>query len=134
MLSSGTCKYEGKTLFLAAGMLLHAVWKATVCWSAISPFLIGLLQMTGQIYEFPFLLILVFRCSVSLQILIFKPQIFLAGELECTLNCLSLNEGLWLWWTDAFWPFMIALAASLELLNEWKFSNKVTVPTDKCLF
>lgn len=134
MLSCGTCNYEGKTLSLAAGMVLHAVWKVTVCCSAISTFLIGLLLMTGRLWESPSFQILVFRCSVSLQILVFKPQIFLARELECTLNCPSLNEGLWLWWTDAFWPFMIALSASLELLNEWKFYNRVTVPTDKSLF
>lgn len=75
-----------------------------------------------------------FQMFSFLQILIFKPQIFLAGELECTLNCLSLNEGLWLWSMDAFWPLMIALAASPGLLNEWKFYNRVTEPTDKCLF
>lgn len=125
---------RAKPFSLAAGMVLHAVWKVTVCWSAISTFLIGLLLITGQLKESPFLLILVFRCSVSPQILIFKPEIFLAGELEHALNCLSLNEGLWLWWTETFWPFMIAFAASLELLNEWKFYNRVTVPTDKCLF
>lgn len=49
MLSCGTCKYEGKTLSLAAGVVSHAEWKVVVCWSAISPFIIGLLLMTGQL-------------------------------------------------------------------------------------
>lgn len=35
---------------------------------------------------------------------------------------------------DAFGPFMIDLAVSLELLNEWKCSEREMAPTGEYLF
>lgn len=83
-------------------MVLRALWKSScvlVCHHPLRHLSFGIDRAIVGVSTFSDFIFQVFDFFRDFDL---EYQNLLAEELECTLYCVSLNEGLLLWWMDAF--------------------------------